>query len=46
MKTLIVSTLAIMLFAGSASASSTFVANDVDHFGTDRYWVAVGQGDQ
>jgi len=43
MKTLIASTFAIMIFAGSASASSTFVPNDRDHFGTDRYWEQVEQ---
>ena len=47
MKTLIASTFALMIFAGSAAAGTgTFVPNDVDHFGTDRFWEQVSQGTQ
>jgi len=40
MKKLITSTFAIMILAGGIG---TFVPNDVDHFGTDRYWEHVEQ---
>ena len=40
MKTLITSTLAIMVLAGGIG---TFISNDRDHFGTDRYWEQVEQ---
>ena len=47
MKTIIASTFAVMILASSAGASTgKFVANDADHFGTDRYWEAVSQGNQ
>lgn len=35
MKALITSTFAVMILAGGLG---TFVPNDADHFGTDRYW--------
>lgn len=43
MKTLIASTFAVMILAGG---TGTFVSNDADNFGTDRFWVDVGQGNQ
>jgi len=47
MKTLIASTFAVIILAGSAVAGTgSFVPNDADHFGTDRYWEQVSQGTQ
>lgn len=41
MKALITSTFAVMILAGGIG---TFVPNDRDHFGSDRYWEHIEQG--